>query len=216
MRFIVSILLTVVTVVLCTPVDQPNNAINGITDNRENFTGERQLPKVKQYITTHDLKTGKSLFSNALPELLNTSSAPDDSMPMTHLYATTGLPINLAQDADITFDAQYRKKSSGLVNTDGALIRIVDFAPGKQLPGILHRTQSLDYGVVLEGQLELILDSKERRLMRQGDIAVQRGTMHAWRNPTDQWSRILFVLQVSRPVEIDGRTLGDEVGGLVY
>lgn len=46
----------------------------------------------------------------------------------------------------------------------------------------MHRTTSLDYGIVLEGEVELILDSGERRAMKAGDIAVQRATMHAWRN----------------------------------
>ena len=46
----------------------------------------------------------------------------------------------------------------------------------------MHRTVSLDYGVVLEGEVELVLDSGETRLMKRGDVSVQRGTNHAWRN----------------------------------
>ena len=40
----------------------------------------------------------------------------------------------------------------------------------------MHRTQSLDFGVVLEGEIELVLDSGETRLLKRGDVAVQRGT----------------------------------------
>jgi len=46
----------------------------------------------------------------------------------------------------------------------------------------MHRTVSLDYGIVLEGDVELVLDSGEKRAMKQGDVAIQRGTNHAWRN----------------------------------
>lgn len=51
-------------------------------------------------------------------------------------------------------------------------------------PGLLspmHRTVSLDYGVVLEGEVELVLDSGETRVLKRGDVAIQRGTCHAWR-----------------------------------
>ena len=61
----------------------------------------------------------------------------------------------------------------------------------------MHRTMSLDYGVVLQGEVELLLDSGEVRLLAAGDVAVQRGTMHAWRNS-----------------RIDGKALGEESGDL--
>ena len=59
----------------------------------------------------------------------------------------------------------------------------------------MHRTQSLDYAIVLEGTLEAILDSGETRRMERGSVLIQRGTMHAWREGTgEQWARIAFVL----------------------
>lgn len=60
----------------------------------------------------------------------------------------------------------------------------------------MHKTVSLDYGVVLEGVIQLELDSGEKRIMRRGDVCVQRATNHAWRNVTEGqgWARMLFVL----------------------
>ena len=52
--------------------------------------------------------------------------------------------------------------------------------PGATNP--IHRTVSLDYGVVLEGEIEVMLDLGELRLLKCGDLAVQRATMHTWRN----------------------------------
>ena len=78
----------------------------------------------------------------------------------------------------------------------------------------MHRTVSLDYGVVLEGEVELVLDSGATRILKRGAIAVQRGTNHAWRNPsTTRWARMLYVLQESKPLEINGKALGEDYGG---
>lgn len=79
----------------------------------------------------------------------------------------------------------------------------------------MHRTVSLDYGIVLEGDVELILDSGETRPMKRGDVAVQRGTNHAWRNmSSDKWSRMIYILQPSQPLEIGGQTFGEDLAGM--
>ncbi len=64
------------------------------------------------------------------------------------------------------------------------------------IPGrhpLMHRTESIDYGIVLEGQIVLLLDDSEV-LLEPGDLVVQRGTIHAWTNRTDKITRILFIL----------------------
>ena len=58
---------------------------------------------------------------------------------------------------------------------------------------LMHRTQTLDFGIVIEGELVLVLDTEERRLL-PGDVVVQRGTNHAWANRSDRPCRIAFVL----------------------
>jgi quercetin dioxygenase-like cupin family protein len=83
--------------------------------------------------------------------------------------------------------------------------------PGAVSP--MHRTVSLDYGVVLEGEMELVLDSGETRLLKRGDLAVQRGTLHAWRNTNKtEWARMLYFLQESEPLEVGGAKLGEDYG----
>ncbi|WP_206436364.1 cupin domain-containing protein [Corynebacterium hylobatis] len=56
-----------------------------------------------------------------------------------------------------------------------------------------HRTDSLDYAVVLDGEITLLVDEGEATL-RAGDVAIQRATSHAWSNRTDKTARVLFVL----------------------
>ena len=59
---------------------------------------------------------------------------------------------------------------------------------------LMHRTQSVDYGVVIEGELTLVLDSGAEVLLRPGNVVVQRGTNHAWANRSSRPCRMLFVL----------------------
>jgi quercetin dioxygenase-like cupin family protein len=83
----------------------------------------------------------------------------------------------------------------------GTKIRINEFHPGfinehgNQSP--VHRTESIDYGIVLEGEIHLVLDDSEV-LLRAGDVVVQRGTDHAWANRSDAVCRVAFIL-------VDGR-----------
>ena len=58
----------------------------------------------------------------------------------------------------------------------------------------LHRTITLDYGILISGSLTLILENNERTVLRPGDIVVQRGTLHAWENEGTEWARMYFVL----------------------
>ncbi|KAG4221556.1 hypothetical protein PC116_g29968 [Phytophthora cactorum] len=92
----------------------------------------------------------------------------------------------------------------------------MDFAPGLVSP--MHRTVSLDFGVVLEGEFELVLDSGETRILRQGDISVNRGGAHAWRNLTGNGTmpgRMLYVLVDSKPViTANGEELGEYLAEL--
>ncbi|SHG24991.1 Cupin domain-containing protein [Kaistia soli DSM 19436] len=62
---------------------------------------------------------------------------------------------------------------------------------------LMHRTETIDYGIVLDGEMTLVLDASET-LLHAGDVVIQRGTSHAWSNRSDTVCRMAFVL-------IDGR-----------
>ena len=63
------------------------------------------------------------------------------------------------------------------------------------------------------GEVELILDSGETRIMKPGDVAVQRATIHAWRNTSKtEWSRMAFVQLEAEKVRVGGQELGEELG----
>jgi hypothetical protein len=64
---------------------------------------------------------------------------------------------------------------------------------GSQTHPFMHRTETIDYGIILQGEIYLIVDKGEI-LCRPGDIIIQRGTNHAWANRSDQVCRIAFIL----------------------
>lgn len=78
---------------------------------------------------------------------------------------------------------------------------------------MMHRTSSLDFGIVLEGTIEMVLDDGSKTVMRRGDVAVQRATMHQWRNVSGtEWARMQFVLQDVRAVRVNGEVFGEDLG----
>jgi quercetin dioxygenase-like cupin family protein len=79
---------------------------------------------------------------------------------------------------------------------DGTRVRIVDMPAGTHSP--MHRTASVDYGVVLTGEVTLVLDDGSATTIGPGELVVQRGTDHAWENRSDSPTRILFVLVAGR------------------
>lgn len=170
------------------------------------------LPKVQRFITDHDA-AGKAVFSTALaPELPRTTIYNGASFGLG--YATTQMPAaGLADGADVATYAEFLRAPPGIVVPGGTVARYVDVPPLSTSP--MHRTVSLDYGVVLEGEVDLVLDSGERRRLRRGDLAVQRATMHAWHNPSPtEWCRMLYFLQECEPVVVAGRTLGEDYGDM--
>lgn len=175
---------------------------------------EKNLRPLSRYITTHN-PSGQAIFSPLLPENLPSTRIPDGAH-FSLAYTTSTTPASLSTDTDINTYASYLSPNNapGLTISNGTVCRIVDIQPGMTSP--MHRTVSLDYGVVLEGSVELLLDSGEKRCLGRGDVAVQRGTRHAWRNVSkEDWARMLYVLvPVEGVVFGDGKELGEELDGM--
>ena len=105
------------------------------------------------------------------------------------LWSTTETPASLAPAEKV------EPTSRPLVTpppAGGTVIRVVDLEAQSRSP--MHRTQSLDYGIVLGGEPTLVLDDGSQTPLAPGDVVVQRGTDHAWVNDTDEPARMAFVL----------------------
>ena len=113
-----------------------------------------------------------------------------------------------AMPADNNDGADGALVASGLTLEGGTVLRIVDMPPGQRSP--MHRTSSLDYGIVLQGEVPLELDEGRTVKLVVGDVVVQRGTIHAWDNRGSSFARMAFVLISAPAYRHDGRELGPE------
>ncbi|GAB1194100.1 hypothetical protein APSETT444_003341 [Aspergillus pseudonomiae] len=168
------------------------------------------LRPINRVITDHDAQ-GTTRFQDRIPEPLKWQQLANGAR-FALAYGTNEVPVNFTGEKDLNVYQSLLRDLPGVTIPGGTVLRVVDMNPGAISP--MHRTVSLDYGVVLEGEVELVLDSGETRLLKRGDIAVQRGTNHAWRNTSDtNWARMLYVLQEAQPLQINGATLEEDYGG---
>ncbi|KAM0445958.1 hypothetical protein ACHAO4_009545 [Trichoderma viride] len=92
---------------------------------------------------------------------------------------------------------------------DGAIFCISNIAPHFTVP--MHRTLSLDYGVVVSGEIVMKLESGEERTVKAGEFLIQGGVNHQWINRTDEICRICFVTLSAEKIKLADRTELDEV-----
>jgi len=130
----------------------------------------------KTLITTHNTATGQATLS-AASHPANYIVFEKGDMFFNQIFTNT-FPADLNDEQDITtHEKKIKEGKLGLATKSGTVCRQVDFAPGYVC--MMHRTQSLDFGVVLEGEVDMLLDDGTEERMRRGDVAVQRATMHA-------------------------------------
>ena len=178
------------------------------------------FPTIHRVVTGHDAQ-GKAIVSSdgPLPTVIELAAIP--GTVFHEVWNTIGAPTTVGNEPDPTTGALALPPPKS-----GTRIRFVDIPPDtaeylahgasrmKDAFGeigdvaastvkansphpLMHRTESVDYGIVIEGEMTLVLDDSEVTL-KQGSVVVQRGTNHAWANRTNQPCRMLFIL-------VDGR-----------
>ncbi|KAK4186354.1 hypothetical protein QBC35DRAFT_437522 [Podospora australis] len=169
-----------------------------------------------RHTTTHDSSTGFAIF--APPILIKPQPDPYGSVGMVvhDLYKTFTTPFNMTAESDISLLQSHPQQPAGetlwFPSPGETLVRYCDWAPGQTID--FHRTETIDFGVVMEGEMELTVgESKqtgEKRLLKKGDVVVQRGTLHAWENLSKtKWSRVVFFLVGAAPVVVNGEEKGE-------
>ena len=161
--------------------------------------------RVRRIVTGHT-EAGEAIV--AADEQISGAGLAEDagrtSATFFQLWATREMPVDLGEEAA----ARQREGSTTTIigSGSGSVLRIGVLAPGARSP--MHRTESLDYGICLEGECELELDGGETVTVHAGDVIVQRGTNHLWHNRGTVPCRFAWILLDARPVEVAGRTLG--------
>ncbi|PWY84390.1 hypothetical protein BO83DRAFT_413836 [Aspergillus eucalypticola CBS 122712] len=171
------------------------------------------LRQCTRYITSHD-DSAKSIFLPT-PELIYHERYGNR---LARTYSWSRVPSPLEQDADLKLyrapddstEATACSYQANKVAISGGVNSVyLDIGPGSQSP--MHRTVSIDLVVVIEGKIELELDSGQKKTLYQGDSVVQRGTMHRWRNPSStKPARFLAVLVSAEKSFIGGKELQQE------
>jgi quercetin dioxygenase-like cupin family protein len=152
---------------------------------------------VRRIVTGHNAQGQAIVRSDDVyePEVIPTGDAA-----MALIWTTPTLP------ADNNDETDGRARDAGLTIHNGSVIRIVDMLPGGVSP--MHRTSSIDFGIVMRGHVELELDDRLVTEVGPGDIVVQRGTMHLWRNRSEtEACRIVFVLIEASAAVVNGLEL---------
>jgi quercetin dioxygenase-like cupin family protein len=150
---------------------------------------------VRRVVTGHDANGRAKVAIDEVSKNV-ISSRPGASACV--IWTTEGFPVDNTGDADTST----RKVGTTLAN--GCVFRVVEFAPGVSPRN--HRTDSIDFAVVMSGEIDMQLDDSEVHL-KAGDVLVQRGTIHNWVNRGREPCRIAFVLVDARPVTVGGKTL---------
>src|SRR6185295_854656 len=111
--------------------------------------------------------------------------------------------------ADISIGEEVEDLGARIIGTappaNGTRFAVIDFPPGSKPH--MHRTETIDYVIVIEGEIEMDMDASTVKL-KAGDIMVQRGTNHAWANRSDKRARVAFVLIDAEPLGIGAPVTG--------
>ena len=146
-------------------------------------------PTTRRIVTGHNAQ-GRAIIES--DEVLTTANpfVEDGSAPpagsvvpgFTLIHKTEGQPVKVQGKP-----TEYHGVKIPLSDSSGVTCRIVDFPPVGEAEaeearkGLMHRTVSLDFGMVLKGSITLELDDGVETEMKEGDIVVQRATIHAWK-----------------------------------
>lgn len=143
-----------------------------------------QIPKIPRRVVT-GIKEGKSTITE--DAIVANVSEDFPGLVISDIWATDSMPVDLKKQA-------YVKNTAMPVTPDhGSYFRYVHIPPDKDLGikweegqphPLMHQTDTLDYIIILSGEIHLILEEGDT-LLRAGDIVIQRATNHAWSNRSD-------------------------------
>src|ERR1700676_835768 len=158
---------------------------------------------IRRIVTGHDSK-GKAIVAS--DERMTGASAPArPGISRVELWSADTMAVDNSEGAAAAQKKGFGVRHNYVGSGEGHVCRVVEFAPGGTK--FMHRTETLDYAILLSGECDLELDDGKTVHMKQGDICVQRGTMHAWVPTGPAPAVFAFILIDADPVEAAGKKL---------
>jgi quercetin dioxygenase-like cupin family protein len=151
--------------------------------------------QVRRVVTGHDA-SGRAVVK--IDEVSKNLVSGRPGATACVIWTTEAFPVNNTGDTDEGL------RQVGTTLNNGTVFRVVEFAPGVAPRN--HRTDSIDYAVVVSGEIDMELDNSVVHL-KAGDMLVQRGTIHNWVNRGTQPCVIAFILIDAKSVEVGGNVL---------
>ncbi|MBI1203277.1 MAG: cupin domain-containing protein [Rhodopseudomonas sp.] len=153
-----------------------------------------EYPPIRRVVTGHDAaNVAKALIDGPA----SNAKFPSPGTVSTLIWATDKCPAGIEIGTDIEdMGARIMGTAPPAMGTRFA---IIDFPPGNTPH--LHRTETIDYVIVLEGEIDMDMDDTSVTL-KAGEVLVQRGTNHAWANRSATRARVAFVLIDAEPLGI--------------
>lgn len=151
--------------------------------------------KVRRVVTGHDA-AGRAIVK--IDEIAKNVVSTRPGIASSVVWRTDGFPVDNNGDKDTS------GAPVGTTVAEGSVFRVVRYEPGVTPRN--HRTDSIDYAVVISGEIDMELDDQTVTL-KAGDVLVQRGTIHNWVNRTQEPCVIAFILISATPVTAAGKAL---------
>lgn len=164
------------------------------------MSDQNQYPPIRRVITGHDRAHLAKVLIDA-PASNAKYPAPGTVSTMIWCSDRTPAAIDVGEDAE---DMGARILGTA-PPARGSRFAVIDFPPGNKPH--MHRTETLDYVIVLEGEIDMDMDNSTVKL-KAGDVMVQRGTNHAWINRSHARARVAFVLMDAEPLGIGQPVVG--------
>ncbi|HEX5509397.1 MAG TPA: cupin domain-containing protein [Pseudolabrys sp.] len=152
--------------------------------------------KVRRVVTGHDAQgRAKVVVDEQVTNVISTRPGLNSSV----IWSSEGFPVSNDGNADPSH------KSIATTVDNGTVFRVISYGPGVAPRN--HRTDSIDYAVIISGEIDMELDDGVVVHLKAGDVLVQRGTIHNWMNNGKEPCIIAFTLISSKPVTAGGKAL---------
>ena len=144
---------------------------------------------MRRVVTGHDAQGRSVVLSDGSPPQHHPMHGPEVGADFVEIWSTPR-PVPELTSVEAS---EPNERPFTIMPPTGHLMRIIRIYPASRggRRTVMHRTKTLDYAVVIEGEIVLILDDSEV-VLRKGDVSVQRGTDHAWENRTDRETLMAF------------------------